>query len=322
MRAAVLSESGIALGERPRPVPRAHQVLVQVAAAALNRADLLSIEAVNAGRAPGHGMAIGREWAGTVAEIGADVRGLRVGDRVMCSGGGGFAEYAITTPGRIYPLPDGIDFVAGAGLPVAMQTMHDAIVTHGRLARGESVLVQGASSGVGLMALQIARLMGAGLVIGTSTNPVRRERLLEFGAGLALDPTADGWVERVRDATGRRGVDVVIDQVSGLYVTDLMRAAAVRARIINVGRLGGDAGTFDFDLHALKRIEYVGVTFRTRTAAEVDEIVRRTWADLGDDVAAGRISLPVDEVFSLERIEAAFVRMAENRHFGKIVVTP
>ena len=245
----------------------------------------------------------------------------RVGDRVMCSGGGAFAELMVADAGRVTPIPgDALDFERAAGLPVALQTMHDAVITHGQLRPGGTVLVQGASSGVGLMAMQIARWRGASLVVGTSTDPGRRARLGEFGAHLALDSADVGWVGQVLEATGGLGVDVVIDQVSGALATQTMRATRILGRIVNVGRLGGMRADFDFDLHALRRISYIGVTFRTRTADEVREINDRMRADLEGELAAGRIGLPVDRVFAFDEAAAALEHMRANRHFGKLIL--
>src|SRR4029434_8675993 len=131
------------------------------------------------------------------------------------------------------------------------------------------VLIQGASSGVGLMAMQIAKLKGAKLVMGTSTDAGRRARLKEYGAALALDTTDASWVDQVLEATDGAGVDLIVDQVSGKLANDNLRATKYEGRIVNVGRLGGMKGEFDFDLHALRRIDYIGVTFRTRTPDEV-----------------------------------------------------
>jgi NADPH2:quinone reductase len=212
-------------------------------------------------------------------------------------------------------------FAQAAALPVALQTMHDAVVTHGRLVAGETVLIQGASSGVGLMGLQIARVMGAKLVIGTSTNAERRARLAEFGADLALDSTDPGWVDAVLDATDGKGVDLIVDQISGYVANQNMAATAICGRVVNVGRLGGSTGEFDFNLHALRRIDYIGVTFRTRSIEEVREITRRMKADLGDAVEAGEIALPIDREFTLDDTAEALEYMGANKHFGKIVLS-
>jgi NADPH2:quinone reductase len=170
------------------------------------------------------------------------------------------------------------------------------------------------------MGLQIARHKGAKLVIGTSTNAGRRARLKEFGADLAIDPGEPGWPDRVIEATGGKGVDLIIDQVSASVADQNMKAAAVLGRIVNVGRLGGTRGEFDFDLHALKRIAYIGVTFRTRSLEEVREITRKMRADLGALIEAGALHLPIDRIFSLDEAAAAQAHMRANAHFGKIVL--
>ena len=282
MKAAVITGEGLAIRAVQAPVPKPNEVLVRVAACALNRADLAMAAGWTYATTGGASTIAGLEWAGEVAAIGAEVPEFRPGDRVMCSGAGGYAEYAVTDWGRVCPLPrSAASMVEAAALPVALQTMHDALVTNGRLAAGESVLVQGAGSGVGLMALQIARHKRAGLVIGTARDPGRRARLAEFGADLALDPNNPDWVERARAATDGKG----IDQVSGGTINGTMQAAVIRGRVINVGRLGGLTGDFDFDLHALKRIEYTGVTFRTRTVEEVRALNARMRADLWEAAA-------------------------------------
>jgi len=322
MKAAVLAENGIDIRDVPQPRPKPNEVLVRVRAAGLNRAELAIAAGHRHGSQGGPGAIPGLEWSGEVVEIGAEVRGIKPGDRVMCSGSGGYAEYAVADWGRVSPIPaNNMTYAQAATLPVALQTMHDALVTNGRLKEGESVLIQGASSGVGLMALQIARHKGAKLVMGTSTNAARRARLREYGADLALDSRDPAWPERVAEATEGKGVDLIIDQVSASVANQNMKAAAVLGRIVNVGRLGGMKGEFDFDLHALKRIDYIGVTFRTRSLEEVREIVRRMRADLWDAVEAGKLALPIDRSFPLEEAAAAQAHMRANAHFGKIVLT-
>jgi NADPH2:quinone reductase len=321
MKAALRGDAGLEFAEIARPVPGPDEVLVRVRAAALNRADLGVLAGRMHGSAGGTGTVLGMEWAGEVVAVGAGVTGRAPGDRVMGFGGAAFAEYARADRGRVLPIPAGIGFEQAAALPVALMTMHDAVAVNGRLRAGESVLVLGASSGVGLMALRIARHLGAAQVIGSSTDPTRRAGLAAFGADLAIDTSMPDWPERVREATGGRGVDLVIDQLAGPTVAGSLAAAAIRGRIVNVGRLAGMSGQIDFDLHALKRIEYIGVTFRTRSVDEVRELSRRMWADLEPAVADGTLSLPVSALFPFERLGDAFATMAANRHFGKIVVT-
>lgn len=322
MKAAIVTERGVEISDVPPPEPGPVQVLVKVRAAGLNRADLIMASGRMHGSAGGPGAVLGLEFSGEVVQVGAEVEGFKPGDRVMCSGAAAYAEYAVADFGRTAKIPaNNMSFAQAATLPVALQTMHDAVVTNGRLAKGESVLIQGASSGVGLMGLQIAKLKGARLVIGSSTNAERRVRLREFGADLAIDSSSTGWADQVREATGGKGVDLIVDQISASVANDNMKAAAVRGRIVNVGRLGGFKGEFDFDLHALKRIDYIGVTFRTRSVEEVREINRRMRQDLWGAVEAGTLALPIDRTFTLEEAAAALAYMRANRHFGKIVLT-
>jgi NADPH2:quinone reductase len=310
MLAWVGTPDGPKTEEMERPSPAADQVLVRIRAAALNRADLFMASGGTHGPRGGPGAVMGLEWAGQVVET---------GERVMGTGAG-YAEYAAVDRSRIVPIPEGMPYEEAAGLPVALQTMHDAIVTNGALQLGQSVLIHGASSGVGLMGLQVAKMMGAGVVIGSSGDAVRRARLAEFGADLAVDYGADDWVEQVRGATRGQGVDLAVDQISGPGFNRTMKATRVLGRIVNVGRLGGQHGEVDFNLHALKRITYVGVTFRTRSKDEIAEIVRRMARDLWPALEAGKLRLPVDSVHDFEALPAALERMAANRHFGKVVL--
>jgi NADPH2:quinone reductase len=317
----VLGENGLDIREVDRPSPGPEQVLVRVRAAGLNRADLMVASGRAHGRMGGAGTILGLECAGEVAEVGAGVTGVKPGDRVMCSAPGTYAEYALADMGRVHRIPaNNMSFEQAATLPVGLQTMHNALVTVGRLKAGEAVLIQGASSGVGLIAQQIAKIKGARLVIGSSTNPERRAQLTAFGADMAIDSRDPDWPEQVLAATDGNGVDLIVDQISGYVANQNLKATAIRGRIVNVGRLGGFHGDFDFDLHALRRIDYIGVTFRTRSVAEVREINQLMRQDIWPEVEAGRISLPIDATFALDDAAKALAHMQANAHFGKIVL--
>lgn len=319
MRAVVITETGPALKDIAQPQPKPGQVLVKVHANALNRADLAMAAGHLHGGRGGLGAVMGLEWSGEIAALGEGVTGFQPGQRVM--GSGGFADYVTAPADQVLAIPDAnLSFEEAACFPVALRTMHNAIVTVGAMQPGETVLIQGASSGVGLLGMQIAKAMGAKAVIGSSTNPARRARLGEFGADLAIDTGDAGWVRQVLDFTGGEGVDLIVDQVSGGLVTPNMRAARVLGRIVNVGRLGGMKAEFDADLHALRRISYIGVTFRTRSPQEVAEINRAMIADLGPFLAERRFSLPIDSVFPLDDFADALAKMRANEHFGKIVL--
>jgi NADPH:quinone reductase-like Zn-dependent oxidoreductase len=321
VKAYVFGAGGAAITDVPTPSPKGTQVLVKVHACGLNRADLGMTKGQVYGAAGGVGTVLGMEWAGEVAELGPDTKGVKIGDRIMGSGGAAFAEYTLADHGRLFHAPSNMNFEEAATLPVALATMHNAVVTIGGVQAGQSVLIQGASSGVGLMAMQIARLKGAKLVIGSSTDPTRRGRLKDYGADLAVDSSDPKWVDEVLTATNGEGVDLIIDQVSGKVANQNLAATKVKGRIVNVGRLGGTHADFNFDLHAARRIDYVGVTFRTRTIEEVREIFTEVRKDIWGAVESRKLQLPIDKVFSFDDIDRAFEHMEANKHLGKIVVT-
>lgn len=321
MKAYVYGAQGAAITDIAKPTPKGTQVLVRVRACGLNRADLGMTKGHAHGAAGGAGTVLGMEWAGEVAELGPDVRGVKVGDKVMGSGAAAFAEYTLADQGRLFHAPSNMNFDEAATLPIALTTMHNAVVTNGALQPGQSVLIQGASSGVGLMAMQIAKLKGASLVIGSSTDAARRERLKEFGADLAIDSSDPAWVDQVLKATNGQGVDLIVDQVSGQIANQNLAATKVLGRIVNVGRLGGTHADFNFDLHAARRITYVGVTFRTRSIEEIRTIFAEVKRDIWQSVESRTLRLPLDRVFAFDDIGAAFAHMEANKHLGKIVVT-
>jgi NADPH2:quinone reductase len=322
MRAAVVTADGVKVQEAPRPSPGPEDILVRVRAATLNRADLAVAAGHSHGAMGGAGTVLGLDFAGEVAEVGSAVTGVRPGDRVTCSGAGGYAEYAVADIGRVLPVPDrNLSWEQAATLPVALATMHDALVVNGRFRAGESAMILGASSGVGLMGMQIAKFLGATVVVGTSTDAVRRARLAEFGADVAVDTKDSGWVDEVLAVTGGRGVDVVVDQVSGALINAAMRATAITGRVVNVGRLGGARAEFDFDLHANRRIAYIGVTHRTRSRDEIRAEYAAMKRDLWDAVQEGRFALPIDKVFPLDQAVEALAHMKANQHFGKIALS-
>ncbi len=319
MKAAVVGENALEIRDVPMPKPKPNEVLIKVRAIGLNRAELPG--AYGSGHTRVTGTIPGIECSGEVVECGAEVQGVKVGDRVMCSTRGTYAEYTVADWGRVSVIPaNNMSWEQAATFPSALGTMHDAIVTNARLQPGESVLIQGASSGVGIMGMQIAKLKGAKLVMGTSTNEARRGKLKDHGADLAIDTAKPNWSEEVLKATDGKGVNVIIDMVSASVANENMKAAAVLGRIINVGRLGGGRGEFDFQMHANKRIAYIGVTHQTRSPDELRAEVRNMRADIWDAVSAGKLAIPIDRVFKLDEAEAAQAHMRTNAHFGKIVM--
>ncbi|MFD4838863.1 zinc-binding dehydrogenase [Achromobacter sp. NPDC058515] len=322
MKAAVRTGTGLAIAQVPIPEPKPTEILVKVRASSLNRADLSLVDGKAHGAHGGAGTVLGLEWSGDVVKVGAEVQAYKPGDKVMCSGMGGFAEYAVTDWRRAFPFPDAaMDYETAACLPVALRTAHTSIAVTGQLQKGQSVMILGASSGVGLMSLQVARLLGAGLVIGTSTKPERRERLKDFGADVALDSNDRAWVRQVQARTESQGVDLLIDFLAGPLINDSMRAVAIAGRIVNVGRMAGETGQFDFDLHSMRRIQYLGMTFRTRTPEDFGVIAQRVQEAFWPALRAGGLRLPIDARLPLDDVLEATELMRRNAHFGKIVLT-
>ena len=321
MKAVTVVESGVQIEDVDIPSPNDSEVLVKVHACGLNRADLIVADGGAHGAAGGPGTIVGMEFSGEIVKCGENVKNLSIGDRVMCSGTSAWAEYAIADYGRVLKIPDhNMDFITACTLPIALATMHNAIVTIGNFTKDQTILIQGASSGVGLMGLQIAQYLEAKLVIGTSTKQEKFDKLKSIGANLVVNSKDKNWVDRVLHATNNEGVDLIIDQLSGYTINENMKASKIKGTIVNVGRLAGGNTEFNCDLHALRRINYCGVTFRTRSIKEIRDVYSNMWTDLSDLVTSGKLSLPIDKIFEFNDVADALSFMRDNLHFGKLIL--
>jgi NADPH2:quinone reductase len=313
MKAVVSTAEGVRVQEREVPIPATGEVLVRVEAIGMNRIDLLAV------REP-RNQVIGMEWAGKVAAVGPQVDTLQVGDRVMCTGAGAYAEYATADAHRCVQLPASVSSEQGAAMLLGLQTMHDALVTRGKLQPGNSVLIQGAASCMGLIGMQMAKLLGASMVLGTSRNARHRDELSQYSADAAVDSSQPGWYKSVLSATSGIGADITVDLVSGEAINECIAATAIGGTIVNVGRLAGKSASFDFNLHALRRIAYVGVTFRTRSRDEIRELNRSMREDMLPRLEAIRV--PLAARFDFGRIDDALKQLAEPDHMGKVLLAP
>jgi len=327
MKAMVVHDPGehgtLRLEEVPDPQLGPRDVLVRVRATALNRADLSQRLGAYRQQATARGgpPIAGLESAGEVVAVGAEATRFAPGDRVMGQCAGGYAELLAVDERILLPVPERLDWAQAAATPVALVTEYDALATNAALAPGESVLIQAAGSAVGLMAVQIARQLGAGRIFGTVASDEQDALVRELGADVAIHHEHERFADAIERETDGRGVDVVIDHVGGAVLAENMRALALEGRLISVGRLGARVGEIDLDLLALKRLRLIGVTFRTRTIDEYEACVRRAGDVLLPVLAAGRLRPVVDRVYPLEQALEAQERMRANRHLGKIVLT-
>lgn len=320
MKAVVPTKSGASLRDIAVPEPSAGEILVRVHAAGVNRADvsLAKIPGPD-GEAP---KALGMEWAGEIIALGSGVTTWAVGDRVACwNRSGGYAEFATCDARCAFPLTAAMSFVDGAILPLVQMTAHNAL-TVGRFRPGDRVFVNGASSGVGLATMAIARLLGATRIIAGSTSPAKESRLLAAGADDVIDTRAAGWSSLALETTDGVGADVVVDMVSGPEFDETMRATAIGGNIVNVGRLGGQVSPINMDLHALRRIGIHGVTFRSRSMDDIAAIVAGLTRDVWPHIGGKMAPPPLEASFLLSSAEQALALMAANQHFGKIALLP
>lgn len=320
MRVAVaalgLDGPAISLLDQPEPTPAADELLVEVLTVGLNRGELIRRE--EASRDPASWpKRVGSEFVGRVLSAPPASR-YAIGDRVMGRRTGSAAERIAARQDEVTAVPDGLADTEAAAVPVSYMTAHDALVANAGFRAGEAVLVAGAAAGVGIAAAQIARVLGSGVVIGTTRDAAKTKRLLAAGFDVVVDPAT---VElAVRSATDGRGVDVVIDNVGGPMLEANVRSMARAGRLVSVGRTGTRTGTLDLELLATERLRLIGVTFRTRTPQESLSCWRRFVEDLSSALTDGRLRPVIDRVFPFERYAEGEAYMLEDRHVGKIVV--
>ncbi len=316
----VIVEQGqpLVLGVVERPSVGPSDVLIEVKAAGLNRADLMQ----RAGfypPPPGASDVLGLEAAGVVAEIGSGVTEWQVGDRVCALlSGGGYAEYAATDAGSLFAIPEGMDFADAACLPEAMMTVWANAYMRGNLAAGDSFLMHGGTSGIGVMGIQMARVTGANPIFATAGSDEKTAICRDLGATTAINYRDEDFVEVVQ-ANG--GVDVVLDMVGGEYVQRNIEAANLNGRICNIAYQNGFEVSVNFGPVLMKRLVLTATTLRARTAAEKREIRDAVRDTFWDAVTAGDIRPVLDTTFEMAEAEQAHARLEAGGHIGKIVLT-
>jgi len=302
------------------PKPGPGQMLVKVAAAGVNRPDV----AQRSGSYPPPPDASplpGLEIAGAVAALGDRVTRWRVGDQVCALvNGGGYAEYCLVEDVQALPLPDGFDVVRAAGIPETFFTVWANVFDRGRLAAGEWLLVHGGSSGIGTTAIQLAKAFGA-KVIATAGTAAKCQACLDLGADRAVNYRSEDFVTACQEATGGKGVDVILDMVAGSYTDRNIMAAAPEGRIVQIAVLGGATVSFNISRLMMKRLTLTGSTLRPRSRAFKGFLATSLEAKVWPLLAAGKVQVVLDSTFPLLQAAAAHRRMETGEHIGKIVLT-
>jgi putative PIG3 family NAD(P)H quinone oxidoreductase len=310
----------LVLVERPVPQPAPGEVLIEVAAAGLNRADILQRRGLYP-TPPGAPSHPGLEVAGTIAAMGADVTEFKVGDAVCALlQGGGYAEYCCVDAGQVLPIPGSLDMIEAASLPEAMFTVWSNVFGFGRLQPGESLLVHGGSSGIGVAAIQLAAALGH-TVFATAGSADKCRFCESLGARRAIDYKSEDFVAEIARQTGGRGVDVVFDMVGGSYVPRNLQVLATEGRLVIIATQGGVKGEIDVLRIMLQRLVITGSTLRPRSVEFKrtirDQLLEKVWPL----IAAGRVRPIVDSVFALAEASKAHARMESSEHKGKIILT-
>ncbi len=309
------------LEDTERPLPDAGQVLIRVASAGVNRADLAQSE----GRYPppkGASEILGLEVSGEIAEVGPDVNNVRIGDRVCALlTGGGYAQYCVASAQCLLPVPKGIALDDAAALPETHFTVWTNLMDTARLAPGESVLIHGGASGIGTTAIQLCHAFGH-TVFTTANGEEKCEAIEKLGATRAIDYAREDFVGVVQAETGGRGVDVILDMVGGDYIERNFRALAPGGRLVNIAFQKGMKAEVNFGLMLMKRLTFAATTLRGRSDQEKgrirDTLQERVWPLIEE----GRIRPVIDQVFPLAEARAAHARMAKSAHIGKILLVP
>ena len=311
----------LVFAELPDPTAGHGEVLIEVAAAGVNRADIGQREGhypSPAGASPLMGM----EVSGTISSLGSGVSGWAVGDRVCALlPGGGYASLALAAEGQLLPVPDSLDLVDAAGLPEAIATVWSNVFLTAAIRAGETLLVHGGSSGIGTIAIQLARAFGS-LVAVTAGSPAKLAACERLGAAILIDYRTEDFGERVAEATDGRGVDVILDSIGGSYLHRNLASLAPRGRLVNIANLSGEPGTLDFGLMMRRWLSIHGSTLRARSATEKDEILASVRENVWPLVTTGQVVPVIDSRFSLADAASAHQRLESSKHIGKLLLLP
>ena len=306
--------------ERPVPTPGAGEVLVKIAAAGVNRPDVMQRQGLYP-PPPGASDIPGLEIAGEVVALGSGVTRWKPGDKVTALvAGGGYAEYCPVHETNALPAPSALSMIEAAAIPETFFTVWHNVFERGRLKEGETLLVHGGSSGIGTTAIQLAKAIGA-RVITTAGSEEKCEACRKLGADVAINYRSGDFVAETKKATGGKGADVILDMVGGNYIEKNYEAAAVEGRIVQIAFQGGSRANVDFLRVMLKRLSHTGSTLRARSVSDKAAIARALEAKVWPLIAAGKVKPLIYRTFPLAQASAAHALMETSTHIGKIVLT-
>jgi putative PIG3 family NAD(P)H quinone oxidoreductase len=314
-------ESVLHVGEVEAPALVPGALRIRVAAAGVNRADLLQRRGMYP-PPPGASPLLGLECAGEVLEVGAGVSGWKPGDRAMALlAGGGYAEQVVVDAGSALPVPGALSFEEAAALPEVYLTVFLDVFELGALPENGSLLVHGGGSGIGTASIQLAKLTGAKLIV-TAGSDEKCARCRALGADVAVNYRTGKFLDAARAATAGVGVDVVLDSIGAPYLADNLAALAVGGRLVLIGLMGGAKAELNLAALLARRLSLIGSTLRTRSLEEKARLVAAFRARFGADLAAGRIRPVVDRVLPFAKAGDAHRLLQASEHFGKVVLTP
>ena len=312
-------ETALRIGEVDAPTLGPGGLRLRVAATAVNRADLLQRQGLYP-PPPGASEILGLECAGEVIEVGAGVEGWRPGDRAMALlAGGGYAEEVVVDAGSALPVPASLTLEEAAAVPEVFLTVFLNVFQLGALPEGGAVLVHGGGSGIGTAAIQLVKAAGGSIVV-TAGSAAKCARCRELGADRAVDYRQDDFAAAAREATGGRGVDVVLDSIGAPYLEKNLASLAVGGRLVLIGLMGGAKAEIGLAQLLLRRLRVIGSTLRARPVGEKAQIVAAFQARFGPSLEKGEIRPVVDRVLPLEQAAEAHRAVQASEHFGKIVL--
>lgn len=309
----------LVVAERPVPAPGATEILIKVAAAGLNRADVLQRRGfypAPRGAPPYPGL----EVSGTVAAVGSATNEFKVGDAVCALlSGGGYAEYCVVDAGQVLPVPDSVGLVDAAALPEAYFTVWSNVFEFGRLQPGETLLVHGGSSGIGVSAIQLAKALGHD-VFATAGSDDKCRYCEQLGARHAINYKSEDFVAVIAEQTNGKGVNVVLDMVGGSYVARNLQVLATEGRLVMIAAQGGAKGEIDVLRIMQQRLVLTGSTLRNRSVEFKRQIRAKLLQHVWPLIAQGRIRPVVDSVFAMADAPKAHAHMESSAHKGKILL--